>query len=446
MNIKRVRKLNNKPIADGEIIYWMSRDQRVEDNWAMVYANNLAKENGRKFKVIFTLDFSYPLANFRSFSFMLEGLKKVQDKLFELNISFELLIGNPIEKLIDYYKIHKVGAIVNDFDPLKIKKYWKQEIAKVIDCAFFEVDAHNIVPAFYVSDKQEFAAYTIRPKLHKLLKEFLEEYPKIDYYSLNGQIDKIDYFKDINDYLKNVDYVSPAQFKPGADEAYRLLNDFVENKLKYYSEKSNDPTYNFQSNLSPFLHFGQISAQRILLEIMSKDGVEAYSQEFIEELFVRRELSDNFCLFNSNYDNFDGFPDWAKDTLNKHRADKRDYDYSIEEFESAKTHDIFWNAAQNEMLYRGKMHGYMRMYWCKKILEWTNSPEEAQQIAIYLNDKYSIDGRDPNGYTGIAWSVGGVHDRPWNERPIFGKIRFMNDKGLIRKFNMQSYVEKWAYI
>ena len=225
MNIKRVRKLNNKPIADGEIIYWMSRDQRVEDNWAMVYANNLAKENGRKFKVIFTLDFSYPLANFRSFSFMLEGLKKVQDKLFELNISFELLIGNPIEKLIDYYKIHKVGAIVNDFDPLKIKKYWKQEIAKVIDCAFFEVDAHNIVPAFYVSDKQEFAAYTIRPKLHKLLKEFLEEYTKIDYYSLNGQIDKIDYFKDINDYLKNVDYVSPAQFKPGADEAYRLLND-----------------------------------------------------------------------------------------------------------------------------------------------------------------------------------------------------------------------------
>ncbi|HRT68482.1 MAG TPA: deoxyribodipyrimidine photolyase, partial [Bacteroidota bacterium] len=261
-----------------------------------------------------------------------------------------------------------------------------------------------------------------------------------------GQIDKIDYFKDINDYLKNVDYVSPAQFKPGADEAYRLLNDFVENKLKYYSEKRNDPTYNFQSNLSPFLHFGQISAQRILLEIMSKDGVEAYSQEFIEELFVRRELSDNFCLFNSNYDNFDGFPDWAKDTLNKHRADKRDYDYSIEEFEAAKTHDIFWNAAQNEMLYRGKMHGYMRMYWCKKILEWTNSPEEAQQIAIYLNDKYSIDGRDPNGYTGIAWSVGGVHDRPWNERPIFGKIRFMNDKGLIRKFNMQSYVEKWAYI
>lgn len=445
MNLKRIRKLNNKPIINGEIIYWMSRDQRVEDNWALVYAYKLANENGRKLKVIFTLDFTYPLANYRSFSFMLEWLKQVQDKLYELNISFELLIGNPIEKFKEYLNFNQVAAIINDFDPLKIKQLWKKEIANVADCAFFEVDAHNIVPAFYLTDKQEFSAYTIRPKLHKLLQEFLEEFPKIEYYLQNGDIHKIDYFQNIENYLKTIDYINPVPFIPGANEAINVLNDFIENKLMHYSEKRNDPSINYQSNLSPYLHFGHISAQRILLEVLSKDGVEAYSKEFIEEVFVRRELSDNFCLYNSNYDNFDGFPEWAKATLNKHRTDKREHIYSIEEFETAKTHDIYWNAAQKEMLATGKMHGYMRMYWCKKILEWTNTPEEAQQIAIYLNDKYSIDGRDPNGYTGIAWSIGGVHDRPWQERPVFGKIRYMNDKGLVRKFNIHSYAEKWGF-
>ncbi|MEJ5244235.1 MAG: deoxyribodipyrimidine photo-lyase [Bacteroidota bacterium] len=445
MNLKRIRKLNTKPIVNGEIIYWMSRDQRVEDNWALVYAYKLANEHGRKLKVIFTLDFTYPLANYRSFSFMLEGLKQVQDKLYELNISFELLIGNPIEKLKEYLNLNQVAAIVNDFDPIKIKQLWKKEIANVADCAFFEVDAHNIVPAFYVTDKQEFSAYTIRPKLHKLLQEFLEEFPKIEYYLQNGNINKIDYFQNIDNYLKRIDYINPITFKPGANEAINVLNFFIENKLIHYSEKRNDPSINYQSNLSPYLHFGHISAQRILLEVLSKNGIEEHSKEFIEELFVRRELSDNFCLFNTNYDNFDGFPEWAKATLNNHRTDKRDHIYSIEEFETAKTHDIYWNAAQKEMLTTGKMHGYMRMYWCKKILEWTNSPEDAQQIAIYLNDKYSIDGRDPNGYTGIAWSIGGVHDRPWQERPVFGKIRYMNDKGLVRKFNIHSYAEKWGF-
>ncbi len=445
MNLNRIRKLNTKPIVNGEIIYWMSRDQRVEDNWALVYAYKLANENGRKLKVIFTLDFTYPLANYRSFSFMLEGLKQVQVKLYELNIFFELLIGNPIEKLKEYLNLNQVAAIILDFDPIKIKQLWKKEIANIADCAFFEVDAHNIVPAFYVTNKQEFSAYTIRPKLHKLLQEFLEEFPKIEYYLQNGNINKIDYFQNIDNYLKRIDYINPVTFKPGANEAINVLNYFIENKLMHYSEKRNDPSINYQSNLSPYLHFGHISAQRILLEVLSKDGIEEHSKEFIEELLVRRELSDNFCLFNPNYDNFDGFPEWAKATLNKHRTDKRDHIYSIEEFETAKTHDVYWNAAQKEMLTTGKMHGYMRMYWCKKILEWTNSPEEAQQIAIYLNDKYSIDGRDPNGYTGIAWSIGGVHDRPWQERPIFGKIRYMNDKGLVRKFNIHSYAEKWGF-
>ncbi len=162
---------------------------------------------------------------------------------------------------------------------------------------------------------------------------------------------------------------------------------------------------------------------------------------FLEELIIRRELSDNFCFYNPRYDSFDGFPEWARKTLNEHRKDRRPYLYSLEQFETAQTHDKLWNAAQTEMVKRGKMHGYMRMYWAKKILEWTPSPEVAMEVAIHLNNRYELDGRDPNGYAGIAWSIGGVHDRAWNERNIFGKIRYMSYNGCKSKFNIEGYVE-----
>jgi deoxyribodipyrimidine photo-lyase len=197
------------------------------------------------------------------------------------------------------------------------------------------------------------------------------------------------------------------------------------------------------SNLSPYLHFGQISAQRIALETYKRKHNIETKDAFLEELIVRRELSDNFCFYNKNYDSFDGFPEWAKKTLNEHRKDKREFTYNLEQFEKAKTHDDLWNAAQIEMVKTGKMHGYMRMYWAKKILEWTETPEEALEFSIYLNDKYELDGRDPNGYTGCAWSIGGVHDRAWTERPVFGKIRYMNYNGAKRKFDVKRYIQKY---
>ena len=162
---------------------------------------------------------------------------------------------------------------------------------------------------------------------------------------------------------------------------------------------------------------------------------------FLEEMIIRRELSDNFCEYEPEYDQFEGFHAWSQKTLNEHRNDEREYIYPLGQFEAAETHDDLWNAAQNEMKITGKMHGYMRMYWAKKILEWTPSPEIAQQIAIDLNDKYELDGRDPNGYTGIAWSIGGIHDRAWFERPIFGKIRYMNYNGCKSKFDVMKYIE-----
>ncbi|NJO68235.1 MAG: deoxyribodipyrimidine photolyase, partial [Bacteroidetes bacterium] len=209
-----------------------------------------------------------------------------------------------------------------------------------------------------------------------------------------------------------------------------------------YASERNDPVSDATSNLSPYLHFGQISSQYIVKMILNADQDTVSTEAFLEELIIRRELSDNFCLYNLNYDNFTSFPEWAKKTLNEHRQDRRDFLYTKDQFEMAATHDLLWNAAQTEMVKKGKMHGYMRMYWAKKILEWSPSPEDALSIAIYLNDKYELDGRDPNGYAGCAWAIGGTHDRAWNKHPVYGMVRYMNENGCRRKFNVDAYIKK----
>jgi deoxyribodipyrimidine photo-lyase len=229
---------------------------------------------------------------------------------------------------------------------------------------------------------------------------------------------------------------------PGEKAAGKALQNFLKYGINDYEERRNDPSLEGQSGLSPYLHFGQLSSQRVALEVMKSNASKQSRDAFLEELIIRKELSDNFCFYNPNYDSFDGFPAWARKSLDEHRKDKREYRYALEQFEHAGTHDDLWNAAQNEMVIRGKMHGYMRMYWAKKILEWSESPEEAMETAIFLNDKYELDGRDPNGYTGIAWSIGGVHDRAWGERPVFGKIRYMSYHGCKSKFDVKAYIEK----
>ena len=263
--------------------------------------------------------------------------------------------------------------------------------------------------------------------------------PKADSFAAdNIDWDKVTSSLKIYREVKEVDWI-----KPGELAASKLFKDFLENRFDRYAEDRNDPNKNALSNLSPYLHFGQISAQRVALTVQQFFQKNPSAEAFLEELIVRRELSDNFCYFNPKYDSFNGFHDWAKQTLNQHRKDKREFVYSIEEFEEAKTHEDLWNAAQKELIITGKMHGYMRMYWAKKILEWSKSPEEALRIAIYLNDKYELDGRDPNGYVGCAWSIGGVHDRAWAERQVFGKIRYMNRNGAARKFDLNSYIKKF---
>jgi deoxyribodipyrimidine photo-lyase len=445
MQEKRIRLLQPGLKTNGPVVYWMSRDQRVHDNWALIFAQSLALEKKKPLLVVFNLVSDFLEATIRQYGFMLKGLQELESDLIRFNIPFFLLKGDPQKEIPKFINENNVSALVSDFDPLRIKRIWKRETAKKIDIPFYEVDAHNIVPCLFVSNKLEFAAYTIRPKIHKLLPEFLDEFSPIKKMKKTESLsaDKINWdgvlaSLKINREVKEVDWITP-----GETAAATTLKDFLENKFDRYSEDRNDPNKNALSNLSPYLHFGQISAQRVALTVQQFYQKHPSAETFLEELIVRRELSDNFCYFNPNYDSFDGFHNWAKETLNQHRKDKREFFYSLEEFEKAETHEDLWNAAQKELLITGKMHGYMRMYWAKKILEWSKSPEEALRIAIYLNDKYELDGRDPNGYVGCAWSIGGVHDRAWTERLVYGKIRYMNRNGAARKFDLSSYIQKF---
>jgi deoxyribodipyrimidine photo-lyase len=295
------------------------------------------------------------------------------------------------------------------------------------------------VPCWIASSRQEWAAYSFRPKVHRLLSEFMDEFPALKMHPFPWKN------REENDWVEAEKSIGADAFpkakwiKPGEEAASEHLAYFLDQKLSRYGSDRNDPVRDGQSNLSPYLHFGQISAQRIALQVIAS---LQDSSSFLEELVVRRELSDNFCYYNSFYDSFSGFPDWAKETLRKHENDPREYIYTQKELEAAQTHDDLWNAAQLEMVHKGKIHGYLRMYWAKKILEWMSSPDDALRIAIYLNDRYELDGRDPNGYTGIAWSIGGVHDRAWREREVFGKVRYMSYKGMSGKFAVKAYIRK----
>lgn len=440
----RIFKLNQFPLKSGPVVYWMSRDQRVNDNWALLYAQELALLLRQPLFVIFCVSESYAETSKQHYQFMLEGLKEAAQKFEMLKIPFFLLVGTPPVTLPVFLEQNSIGSIVTDFNPLKINRLWKNRLLQNINIPVYEVDTHNIVPCRIASLKQEFAAYTLRPKLRRLLPECLEEFSKPVVHPFQAEKNKI---SNRNNFESppgiNLQSANYQWIRPGEDAANKAAEEFVHRGLHNYHKDRNDPLKNGQSGLSPYLHFGQLSAQRLALMIQQTDQDVSSSVDFLEELIVRRELSDNYCFYNEHYDSFEGFPAWVKKTLNDHRADPRPYLYTTKIFEHAETDDKLWNAAQKEMMVTGKMHGYIRMYWAKKILEWTSCPEEAIATAIYLNDKYSLDGRDPNGYTGIAWAIGGVHDRAWSERPVFGKIRYMNATGCRRKFDVNTYIRKF---
>jgi deoxyribodipyrimidine photo-lyase len=442
---ERVQLVSAGKDAGGPVVYWMTREHRVADNWALLMAQNIALEHKRPLVVVFCLVADYPGANIRHYGFMLKGLQEVEQNLAKLKIPFVLLEGAPPETLPHFLATIKGSFLVTDFDPLHIKRSWQKEVAARTECFLYVVDGHNIVPCRHVSPKQEYAAYTLRPKIKKLLPDFLCDLPVLVPHPVAGRAGSaapVDWQKARNHVADHS--VPEVDWLVGGEEAaLEKTRRFLKEGLQTYNRNRNDPNLEGQSNISPYLHFGQIAPQRVALLVNTAKADAREKEAFLEELIVRRELADNFCYYNANYDRIEGFPEWAGKTLDDHRPDKREYRYSRQKLESGRTHDDLWNAAQQEMVVRGKMHGYMRMYWAKKILEWSSSPEKAMAAAIYLNDRYELDGRDPNGYAGIAWSIGGVHDRAWPERPIYGKVRFMSYGGCARKFDVKKYIATW---
>ncbi|XP_054014335.1 deoxyribodipyrimidine photo-lyase-like isoform X1 [Hylaeus anthracinus] len=451
-NKKRVRLLNNlNDVKEGckGILYWMFRDVRVQDNWALLFAQKTALKNNVALHICYCILPRFLDASIRHYKFLLKGLKEVEVECKALNIYFHLLHGEPKVNILEFVKVFKMGAVIVDFYPLKLPMSWIDDIQNDLpkDIPICQVDAHNIVPCWHASPKEEFAARTIRNKIHTKLEEFLTEFPPIvKHLYISKEKFRSNNWETALENVKidtSVDEITWAM--PGYKHGIKELESFIQNRLKNYATERNNPLSNSISNLSPWFHFGMISVQRCILEMEEYRKLYPKSVEsFIEEAVIRRELSDNFCFYNENYDLIKGAHAWAIETLNIHRKDKREYVYSLNNLENCQTHDDLWNACQNQMVTTGKMHGFLRMYWAKKILQWTETPENALEWAIFLNDKYSIDGCDPNGYVGCMWSICGIHDHGWPEREIFGKIRYMNYEGCKRKFNVKEFVAKWG--
>jgi deoxyribodipyrimidine photo-lyase len=380
---------------------------------------------------------------------MLQGLRDVDSALKKRSIRFIVRRGRPSEIAVGLAK--EASLVVCDRGYTRHQKAWRDHVADHAGRRVIEVESDAIVPVEAASEKQEYGARTIRPRLHRHWPEFFIELSegKVKHSSIglkiNGDIDVSS--PDTALAKLKVDRSVPVSpyFTGGQEAAKARLQAFIAGMLDGYAEGRNEPVKGQSSSLSAYLQFGHISPLEMALAARDAKGISAADRDsFIEELGVRRELAVNFIHYCPKYDSYDCLPDWAKKTLSEHRRDVRKYLYTIEELEAAATHDEYWNAAQREMVATGFMHNYMRMYWGKKVLEWGRSPEEAYATLLHLNNKWFLCGRGPNAFANVGW-IFGLHDRAWGpERPIFGKIRYMNAAGLERKFDIAAYVKKTA--
>ena len=443
----RIRVLNEREVRNGRyVLYWMQQSQRTEYNDALNVAIREANRCELPLVAVFGLTDAYPEANLRHFTFMLEGLQEVAEALRRRGIRLVVRLGSPPHVALNLG--HDAALIVCDAGYLRHQRAWRRKVARKADCCVLQVETDAVVPVGVASDKAEYAARTIRPRINRHLESYLTlpRSPSLKHREPDLEIPGLD-LTDIERVLKrlNIDRsVGPVNvfFKGGTREAKKHLRRFIETGLRHYNDHRNQPQTDDISHMSPYLHFGHISPVYLALKVRdAREGLGIDRAAYLEELIVRRELALNFVWFTEDYDRYAGLPEWARKTLAEHAGDHRPHRYDREALEAAETHDPYWNAAMREMKYTGFMHNYMRMYWGKKILEWSPSPEEAFVTALALNNKYFLDGRDPNSYAGVAW-VFGRHDRAWFERPIFGKIRYMAASGLERKCDIQGYVKK----
>jgi len=422
----------------------MQHAQRGIDNPALDVAVEAANILRKPVVVFFAPVPFYPHANLRHYRFLNEGIADIADALKKRNVGF-VLRRYPDHSLAKFCDEVKAVLVVGDENPMREPEGWRQTAAKKLTVPLWTVDADVIVPSKLL-EKAQYAAHTIRPRLQAQLEMYLvpSENPQAHLaWKKPAGLISLDPAADITEGWQLDRSVSPVpNWRGGTFEAFRLLRDFVEHKLRGYGTQRNKPEVDHTSRLSPYLHFGHISPITVALAVEKSDAPKADKEAFLNQIVTWRELSVNLVRFNPNYDNFECAEPWAHRTLAKHARDLRPVLYTEKQLEDAETHDPLWNAAQMQMVNTGWMHNYVRMYWAKKILEWSRTPAEAHHIAVYLNDKYELDGRDPNGYAGIAWAIVGKFDRPWFERPIFGQIRYMSGASTGKKFDSKKYIQQ----
>lgn len=444
---ERITDLNDAPLREGAgyVLYWMQQAQRVRTNHALELAIGQANEQGLPLVVGFGLMDDYPEANRRSYAFMLEGLAEVAKDLEDRGIRFVLRHGRPERVAADLAQ--DAALVVCDRGYLRHQVTWRRHVAEEAGCRVTQVESDVVVPVEVASDKAEHSARTLRPKIERHREDFLIDLDTLTLEKPSLELDLESDF-DAGDPAATLDKLEldgsvdrVERFKGGASEAKQRLECFIDEKLEGYADGRNEPVARQCSELSPYLHFGQISPLDLALAAKGAKGVGKEDKAaFLEELIVRRELAMNWVAFSDDYDSFEALPDWARKTMAEHGQDEREHLYDEQTLAQGETHDPFWNAAMREMRVSGYMHNYMRMYWGKKIIEWSKSHEEAFTTALTLNNRYFLDGRDPASFANIGWLFG-LHDRAWTERPVFGKLRYMNANGLKRKLDIDAYVE-----
>jgi deoxyribodipyrimidine photo-lyase len=441
----RIKELNEGEVnEDGKyILYWMQQSQRAEWNIALEYAVEVGQELDKGVVVCFGLMDDYPDATERHYAFMLEGLKEVGEKLHDRGIKFVLKLGYPVDVVEELSK--DACLTVCDLGYLRHLRKWRKDLAGRLDIPLVQVEDNATVPVETASEKEEYAARTIRKKIQENLDKRSESiHPlKVAQSTIHLKVTG----EDISKTDKLLEKLNPPanpgrvdSFKGGTSEAKKHFKNWLNTGYDSYDEDRNQPHVENVSHMSPYLHFGQISPLWLVDQMKSKRGTNKKS--YIEELTVRRELAMNFVWYNDDYDSLKSIPEWAQETLEKHKSDERPKVYSKEELENAETDDPYWNKAMTTMKERGYLHNHMRMYWGKQILLYTNTPQYAHKVALELNNKYFLDGRDPNSYANIAWLFGN-HDRGWTERDVFGKVRSMTKSGLERKIDTEAYLSKF---
>ncbi|KEG02744.1 deoxyribodipyrimidine photo-lyase, putative [Plasmodium vinckei vinckei] len=434
------------------VLLLLTRDFRIADNWSIVYAYDLAKKNKCNLLACTYINRKEQFTE-RYINIKLKVLKNLEEEFKKLNIPFYVIPIFMIDEFMEFLRIQEIKTVVCDFHSLEYQKQFVENLVQMSNkkkIKVLQVDSHNIIPLWITSKMEESSTRTIKPKIQTHLSSFLIEYIKLERFD---QTIKYPEPFDIGSLYKKLTVNNScsviSDFVCTEKKAREILEDFCKNKLDKYGAKRNDPNYDTINLLMPYINLGIISSQRCILEVnkyaLQFPSIHTSSgkEYFNDDLLIKKELADNFCYYNKNYDNFNGAKDWAKESLKKHELDKRNHLYDYEDFRNARTHNDIWNCCQLQLVNEGTIHEFLRMYWAKKILNWSENSKAALKCAIKLTNEFSIDGKTANAYASIMSSIMGVHDQSWNERSVFGKIRYMDYNSCKRNFDINLYMTKY---